>query len=166
VTICHPVLALCITYTTPARSSSPPSVVRRTATPPAITAFMLSRFRWRLINSLLANLARTQPIHDRLKGRSHCVARQGRYDASWTDQLRWLVEVGEDRLRIECAERAVVLGQHLRDCRAIMSEIRTAADQWSLMNWARTLLGCAGVFCSMRALDLYYNALIEKLGGR
>ncbi len=47
-----------------------------------------------------------------------------------------------------------------------VSEIRAAADQWSLMNWVRTLLGCAGVFCSMRALDLYYSALIGKLGGR
>lgn len=44
--------------------------------------------------------------------------------------------------------------------------IRAAADQWRRMNWARTLLGCVGVFCSMRALDLYYTALLGKIGGR
>ena len=47
-----------------------------------------------------------------------------------------------------------------------LDEIRAAASQWSRMNWARTLLGCAGVCCSMRALDLYYTVLMEKLGGR
>jgi hypothetical protein len=47
-----------------------------------------------------------------------------------------------------------------------VDEIRAAATQWSRMNWARTLLGCAGVWCSMRALDLYYTGLIENLRGR
>jgi Domain of unknown function (DUF1772) len=51
------------------------------------------------------------------------------------------------------------LGEHL-------DEIRAAAGQWSRMNWARTLLGCAGVLCSMRALDLYYTLLMERLTGR
>src|SRR5205814_4071113 len=31
-----------------------------------------------------------------------------------------------------------------------LDEIRAAASQWSRMNWARTLLGCAGVLCAMR----------------
>jgi hypothetical protein len=47
-----------------------------------------------------------------------------------------------------------------------LDEIRVAVGQWSRMNWARTLLGCAGVYCSMRGLDLYYTILTEKLGGR
>jgi anthrone oxygenase-like protein len=47
-----------------------------------------------------------------------------------------------------------------------LDEIRAAATQWSRMNWARTLLGCVGVLCSMRALDLYYTAVVEKLSGR
>jgi hypothetical protein len=46
-----------------------------------------------------------------------------------------------------------------------LDEIRTAAGQWSRMNWVRTLLGCAGVLCSMRALDLYYTVLMGKLSG-
>ncbi len=45
-------------------------------------------------------------------------------------------------------------------------EIRVAAGQWSRMNWARTLLGCAGVMCSMRALDLYYAMLIDTISRR
>ena len=47
-----------------------------------------------------------------------------------------------------------------------LDEIRVAVGQSSRMNWARTLLGCAGVYCSMRGLDLYYTILTEKLGGR
>jgi Domain of unknown function (DUF1772) len=47
-----------------------------------------------------------------------------------------------------------------------LDEIRAAASQWSRMNWARTLLGCVGVLCSMRALDLYYTVVVEKLSGR
>jgi hypothetical protein len=47
-----------------------------------------------------------------------------------------------------------------------LDEIRVAVGQWIRMNWARTLLGCAGVYCSMRGLDLYYTILTEKLGGR
>jgi hypothetical protein len=46
-----------------------------------------------------------------------------------------------------------------------VEEIRAAATQWSRMNWARTVLGCAGVLCSMRALHLYYTVLMEKLSG-
>src|SRR5262249_6842627 len=54
VPICHSPFVFCNKYTTPARSSSCPSVLVRTATPPAITVVALSRLRWRLINSLLA----------------------------------------------------------------------------------------------------------------
>jgi hypothetical protein len=46
-----------------------------------------------------------------------------------------------------------------------LDDIREAATQWTRMNWARTLLGCAGVLCSMRALDLYYTVVMEKLSG-
>jgi len=58
---CHPAPVLCNKYTTPARSNSCPSVFRRTATPPAITVFTLSRLRWRLISSLLAKLRDRKP---------------------------------------------------------------------------------------------------------
>jgi anthrone oxygenase-like protein len=47
-----------------------------------------------------------------------------------------------------------------------LDAIRAAVGQWSRMNWARTLLGCGGVLCSMRALDLYYIILTERLSGR
>jgi hypothetical protein len=40
-----------------------------------------------------------------------------------------------------------------------VDEIRVAAGQWSRMNWLRTLLGCAGVWFSVRGLDAYYRLL-------
>ena len=40
-----------------------------------------------------------------------------------------------------------------------LDDVRAAVGQWRRMNWARTLLGCAGVWCSARALDLYYTTL-------
>jgi hypothetical protein len=47
-----------------------------------------------------------------------------------------------------------------------LDPIRAAASQWRRMNWARTLLGCVGVLCSMRGLALYYTILAETLSGR
>ena len=38
-----------------------------------------------------------------------------------------------------------------------IEEIRAAARQWTLMNWARTLLGLAGVLFSFKGLDIYYK---------
>jgi len=38
-----------------------------------------------------------------------------------------------------------------------IEEIRTAARQWAHMNWARTLLGLAGVLLSLKGLDAYYG---------
>lgn len=40
-----------------------------------------------------------------------------------------------------------------------IDEIRTAALQWSHMNWLRTLLGLAGVLFSFKGLDTYYKTL-------
>ena len=40
-----------------------------------------------------------------------------------------------------------------------IDEIRTAALQWSHMNWLRTLLGLAGVLFSFKGLDTYYRTL-------
>lgn len=40
-----------------------------------------------------------------------------------------------------------------------LEEIRTAARQWSEMNWLRTLLGLAGVLFSCKGLDTYYKTL-------
>lgn len=40
-----------------------------------------------------------------------------------------------------------------------LDQIRVAVAQWHRMNWARTLLGCVGVLCSVRGLDLYYRTL-------
>jgi hypothetical protein len=40
-----------------------------------------------------------------------------------------------------------------------LDEVRAAVAQWKRMNWARTLLGCVGVLCAVRALDLYYRIL-------
>jgi hypothetical protein len=38
-----------------------------------------------------------------------------------------------------------------------LDEIRTAAAQWSHMNWLRTFLGLAGVAFSFKGLDAYYK---------
>ena len=38
-----------------------------------------------------------------------------------------------------------------------VEEIRRAGAQWSQMNWARTLLGVAGVLSSCKGLDTYYR---------
>jgi hypothetical protein len=38
-----------------------------------------------------------------------------------------------------------------------MEEVKTAASQWSQMNWLRTLLGLAGVLSSFKGLDTYYK---------
>jgi hypothetical protein len=40
-----------------------------------------------------------------------------------------------------------------------VDELRAAAGQWSRMNWLRTVLGCAGVWFSVRGLDAYYRLL-------
>ena len=40
-----------------------------------------------------------------------------------------------------------------------IDEIKTAALQWSHMNWLRTLLGLAGVLSSFKGLDTYYRTL-------
>ncbi|MGH9571749.1 MAG: DUF1772 domain-containing protein [Candidatus Angelobacter sp.] len=37
--------------------------------------------------------------------------------------------------------------------------VRTAARQWSQMNWLRTFLGCAGVLLSCKGLDIYYRIM-------
>ena len=38
-----------------------------------------------------------------------------------------------------------------------LEEIRTAASQWSHINWVRTFLGLTGVLVSLKGLDAYYN---------
>jgi len=38
-----------------------------------------------------------------------------------------------------------------------IEEIRTAASQWSEINWLRTLFGLAGVLFSFKGLDRYYK---------
>ena len=39
-----------------------------------------------------------------------------------------------------------------------IEEIRTAAAQWSHMNWLRSLLGLVGVLFSFKGLDTYYKS--------
>ena len=39
-----------------------------------------------------------------------------------------------------------------------IEQIRTAAAEWSHMNWLRTLLGLIGVLFSFKGLDAYYQA--------
>ena len=39
-----------------------------------------------------------------------------------------------------------------------IEEIRMAADQWSHMNWLRSLLGLGGVLFSFKGLDTYYKS--------
>ena len=43
-----------------------------------------------------------------------------------------------------------------------LEQIRTAAAQWSAMNWLRTLLGLAGVLLSFKGLDTYYATRSKK----
>jgi hypothetical protein len=43
-----------------------------------------------------------------------------------------------------------------------VDQIRTAAAQWSHMNWLRSLLGLAGVLFSFRGLDAYYERRISN----
>ena len=43
-----------------------------------------------------------------------------------------------------------------------LDQIRTAAAEWSHMNWFRTLLGLIGVFSSFKGLDTYYDSAREK----
>lgn len=43
-----------------------------------------------------------------------------------------------------------------------LEQIRTAAVEWSHMNWLRTLLGLIGVLFSFKGLDVYY----ERIKGR
>jgi hypothetical protein len=38
-----------------------------------------------------------------------------------------------------------------------LEQIKTAASQWSRMNWLRTALGLAGVFFSFKGLDTFYK---------
>jgi hypothetical protein len=40
--------------------------------------------------------------------------------------------------------------------------IRTAAAEWSHMNWLRTLLGLIGAFSCFKGLDTYYDSAREK----
>jgi hypothetical protein len=39
-----------------------------------------------------------------------------------------------------------------------LDQIRTAASEWSHMNWLRTLLGLIGVLFSFKGLDIYYES--------
>jgi len=41
-----------------------------------------------------------------------------------------------------------------------LNEIRTAAAQWSQMNWIRTLLGLVGLSSSFKGLDTYYRTRV------
>jgi hypothetical protein len=43
-----------------------------------------------------------------------------------------------------------------------VDQIRTAAGEWSHMNWLRTLLGLIGVIFSFKGLDTYYDSVTEK----
>jgi Domain of unknown function (DUF1772) len=43
-----------------------------------------------------------------------------------------------------------------------LDQIRTAAAEWSHMNWLRTLLGLIGVLFSFKGLDTYYDCAREK----
>lgn len=38
-----------------------------------------------------------------------------------------------------------------------LENIKAASTQWSAMNWVRTLLGLAGIVCSIKGLDISYN---------
>jgi hypothetical protein len=43
-----------------------------------------------------------------------------------------------------------------------LNQIRTAAVEWSHVNWLRTLLGLIGVLFSFKGLDTYYECAREK----
>src|SRR5438128_1607434 len=45
-----------------------------------------------------------------------------------------------------------------------IEEIKTAANQWSQMNWLRTLLGLAGVLFSFKGLDTFYKTRGQREG--
>ena len=45
-----------------------------------------------------------------------------------------------------------------------IEDIRTAASQWSEMNWLRTLLGLGGVMFSFKGLDTYYKTRAAAKG--
>lgn len=44
-----------------------------------------------------------------------------------------------------------------------LDEVRAAVGQWRRMNWARTLLGCAGVLCSSLGLDQCHRLVRSRL---
>jgi hypothetical protein len=44
-----------------------------------------------------------------------------------------------------------------------LEQIRTVSAQWSAMNWLRSLLGLAGVLCSFKGLDTYYETSRKKV---
>jgi hypothetical protein len=43
-----------------------------------------------------------------------------------------------------------------------LDQIRTAAAEWSHMNWLRTVLGLIGVLFSSKGLDAYYDCATES----
>ncbi|HKR54424.1 MAG TPA: DUF1772 domain-containing protein, partial [Chthoniobacterales bacterium] len=43
-----------------------------------------------------------------------------------------------------------------------LDQIRTAAAEWSHMNWLRTVLGLIGVLFSFKGLDAYYDCATES----
>lgn len=43
-----------------------------------------------------------------------------------------------------------------------LDQIRTAAAEWSHMNWLRTVLGLIGVLFSFKGLDAYYHCATES----
>jgi len=45
-----------------------------------------------------------------------------------------------------------------------LEEIKTAASQWSQMNWVRTLLGFVGVLFSFKGLDTFYKTRGQREG--
>ena len=45
-----------------------------------------------------------------------------------------------------------------------LEEIKTAASQWSQMNWVRTLLGFVGVLSSFKGLDTFYKTRGQREG--
>lgn len=44
-----------------------------------------------------------------------------------------------------------------------IEEIKAAANQWSAMNWLRTLIGLVGVLFSCKGLDTYYTTWALKV---
>jgi hypothetical protein len=43
-----------------------------------------------------------------------------------------------------------------------LDQIRTAAAEWSHMNWLRTVLGLIGILFSFKGLDAYYDSATES----